>query len=118
MRVLSPLTACTITSPPRPPSPPLGPPNSMNFSRRNATQPFPPSPERMKTLASSRNFMELPLRSLNHYRAQEYIAASPDLALGTAESTAEWRDICSLPLLLAAGAFGADPPRAGDSERG
>jgi hypothetical protein len=35
----------------------LGPPNSRNFSRRNETQPFPPSPERMYTLASSRNFM-------------------------------------------------------------
>src|SRR5262249_27139320 len=57
MRVLSPSTACTITSPPLPPSPPLGPPNSMNFSRRNDTQPFPPLPERTYTLASSRNFM-------------------------------------------------------------
>ena len=35
------------TSPPRPPSPPSGPPYSMNFSRRNETQPSPPSPERM-----------------------------------------------------------------------
>ena len=25
----------------------IGPPNSMNFSRRNETQPLPPSPERM-----------------------------------------------------------------------
>src|SRR3954453_607838 len=29
----------------------------MNFSRRNATTPFPPSPERRKILAWSRNFM-------------------------------------------------------------
>src|SRR6185503_1174148 len=57
MSVFSPSTACTITSPPRPPSPPFGPPNSMNFSRRNDTQPLPPSPERTYTLASSRNFM-------------------------------------------------------------
>src|SRR5215471_5026200 len=57
MSVLSPSTACTITSPPLPPSPPFGPPNSMDFSRRNDTQPLPPSPERTYTLASSRNFM-------------------------------------------------------------
>src|SRR5215472_6286751 len=55
MSVLSPSTACTIASPPLPPSPPFGPPNSMNFSRRNDTQPLPPSPERIETLASSRN---------------------------------------------------------------
>src|SRR3569832_2428686 len=29
----------------------------MNFSRRNATQPFPPLPERTYTLAMSRNLM-------------------------------------------------------------
>src|SRR5690348_14170941 len=29
----------------------------MNFSRRKPMQPFPPLPERMKTLASSRNFI-------------------------------------------------------------
>src|SRR5262245_41489491 len=46
-------------SPPFPPSPPFGPPNSMNFSRRNETQPFPPAPDAMYTLASSRNFMAL-----------------------------------------------------------
>ena len=33
-----------MTSPPRPPSPPEGPPRGTNFSRRNAMQPFPPSP--------------------------------------------------------------------------
>src|SRR5437899_8735553 len=57
MSVLRPATQSAITSPPRPPSPPLGPPNSMNFSRRNATQPLPPSPERTYTLAWSRNFI-------------------------------------------------------------
>src|SRR5579872_4785849 len=57
MRVFSPSTQSTTTSPPLPPSPPSGPPNSMNFSRRNETHPAPPSPERMWTLASSRNFM-------------------------------------------------------------
>src|SRR3984957_6857246 len=58
MSVLRPSTHSATTSPPRPPSPPFGPPNSMNFSRRNETQPAPPSPERMKTLAWSRNFIE------------------------------------------------------------
>src|SRR5271156_4701346 len=57
MSVLRPSTACAITSPPLPPSPPFGPPYSMNFSRRNDTQPLPPSPERIYTLASSRNFI-------------------------------------------------------------
>src|SRR5436190_8314281 len=57
MSVLRPGTASTMTSPPRPPSPPFGPPNSMNFSRRNETQPLPPSPDRIWILASSRNFM-------------------------------------------------------------
>src|SRR6266568_4300675 len=71
MSVLSPSTACTITSPPLPPSPPFGPPNSMNFSRRNDTQPFPPSPERTYTLASSRNFMTHDMRA----RMQKYESA-------------------------------------------
>src|SRR6202021_1599614 len=57
MSVLRPSAHSTTTSPPRPPSPPSGPPNSMNFSRRNETHPAPPSPERMGTLASARNFM-------------------------------------------------------------
>src|SRR3546814_10901984 len=57
MSVLSPSTASTHTSPPRPPSPPFGPPNSMNFSRRKATQPLPPSPLLVKIFASSRNCM-------------------------------------------------------------
>src|SRR5208282_3673367 len=55
--VLRPFTHSTMTSPPRPPSPPSGPPNSMNFSRRNETQPAPPSPERTYILAWSRNFI-------------------------------------------------------------
>src|SRR5215467_3795772 len=71
MSVLSASTACTITSPPLPPSPPFGPPNSTNFSRRNDTQPFPPSPERTYTLASSRNFMTHDMRS----RMQKYESA-------------------------------------------
>src|SRR5579871_5883179 len=57
MSVLRPSAHSTTTSPPRPPSPPSGPPNSMNFSRRNETHPAPPSPERTRTLAWSRNFM-------------------------------------------------------------
>src|SRR3954464_5972415 len=43
--------------PPRPPSPPFGPPNSLYFSWRNETQPFPPSPAAMSMNASSTNFM-------------------------------------------------------------
>src|SRR5438309_567671 len=44
-----------ITSPPLPPSPPDGPPRGTNFSRRNAMQPFPPSPAFTRILASSMN---------------------------------------------------------------
>ena len=40
-------SAMANTWPPRPPSPPLGPPNSLYFSCRNETQPFPPSPAAM-----------------------------------------------------------------------
>src|SRR5437016_1450506 len=50
-------TASAQTSPPRPPFPPFGPPNSMNFSRRKETQPFPPAPLARCTFAMSRNFM-------------------------------------------------------------
>src|SRR5437879_1158055 len=42
-------------SPPLPPSPPEGPPRGTNFSRRKATQPFPPSPAFMRIRASSIN---------------------------------------------------------------
>src|ERR1039458_616447 len=42
-------------SPPLPPSPPDGPPRGMNFSRRNAMQPLPPSPAFTRILASSIN---------------------------------------------------------------
>src|SRR5215470_9151766 len=41
--------------PPLPPSPPEGPPRGTYFSRRNATQPLPPSPAFTKILASSTN---------------------------------------------------------------
>src|SRR5579883_2281420 len=44
-----------MTSPPRPPSPPLGPPRGTYFSRRNATQPLPPSPAFTVMIASSIN---------------------------------------------------------------
>src|SRR5271165_1632687 len=44
-----------ITSPPCPPSPPEGPPRGTNFSRRNAMQPFPPSPALIRIFASSTN---------------------------------------------------------------
>ncbi len=42
------------TLPPLPPLPPDGPPRSINFSRRNATQPAPPSPLRTYMLAVSK----------------------------------------------------------------
>src|ERR1700731_3630289 len=58
-----------MTSPPRPPSPPSGPPNSINFSRRNDRQPAPPSPERIVTLAESRNFMANPSPETELWRA-------------------------------------------------
>src|SRR5215467_9007398 len=41
--------------PPFPPSPPDGPPRGTYFSRRNATQPFPPFPAFTKIFASSTN---------------------------------------------------------------
>src|ERR1051326_7612571 len=44
-----------MTSPPRPPSPPDGPPRGTNFSRRNATQPLPPSPALTRMIAWSMN---------------------------------------------------------------
>src|SRR4051794_37073066 len=43
--------------PPRPPSPPLGPPNSMNFSRRKLAAPAPPCPLWTQILAESRKRM-------------------------------------------------------------
>src|SRR5262250_1417488 len=41
--------------PPCPPSPPDGPPLGTYFSRRNATQPFPPSPPLTNIFAPSTN---------------------------------------------------------------
>src|SRR5271163_2195301 len=41
--------------PPSPPSPPEGPPRGTYFSRRNATQPLPPSPAFTEIFASSTN---------------------------------------------------------------
>src|SRR5690606_29304490 len=46
------------TEPPSPPSPPLGPPFSMNFSRRKLIMPLPPSPAFTEIDTSSTNFME------------------------------------------------------------
>ena len=48
-------SATSQTSPPLPPSPPLGPPNATGPSRRNDTQPAPPSPPRTFSWASSTN---------------------------------------------------------------
>src|SRR5437879_4287338 len=49
--------------PPRPPSPPEGPPRGTYFSRRNATQPFPPSPAFTEIFASSTNILHSSLDS-------------------------------------------------------
>src|SRR4051812_18752716 len=46
-----------VAGPPPPRPPPLGPPNSMNFSRRKLRQPLPPSPLRTQILAWSRKRM-------------------------------------------------------------
>src|SRR4030095_11060194 len=54
-------SATTHTLPPRPPSPPSGPPLGMNFSRRNEAQPLPPSPATTSIVASSMNFMLIPI---------------------------------------------------------
>src|SRR5579863_3528488 len=43
--------------PPCPPSPPEGPPRGTYFSRRNATQPFPPPPALTEIRASSTNML-------------------------------------------------------------
>src|SRR5437868_12944280 len=43
--------------PPSPPSPPLGPPFSMNFSRRKLMHPLPPSPAFTRIDTSSTNFI-------------------------------------------------------------
>src|SRR5579859_3106162 len=51
--------------PPRPPSPPEGPPRGTYFSRRNATQPFPPSPAFTEIFASSTNILHSSLRTLS-----------------------------------------------------
>src|SRR5690606_9383897 len=45
------------TEPPSPPSPPLGPPFSMNFSRRKLIIPLPPSPAFTCIDTSSTNFI-------------------------------------------------------------
>src|ERR1700761_5309254 len=50
-------------SPPWPPSPPEGPPRGTNFSRRNAMQPFPPSPAFTRIRASSINILLLVYRT-------------------------------------------------------
>src|SRR5262244_1778294 len=50
-------SASSTTEPPLPPSPPLGPPRSTNFSRLNATAPFPPSPALTEIRTRSTNFM-------------------------------------------------------------
>src|SRR5574340_1399742 len=50
----------STTSPPSPPSPPAGPPRGMNFSRRQATAPSPPSPAFTWMRTSSTNFIGSP----------------------------------------------------------
>src|SRR5664280_2846496 len=55
--VFRPRSATSVTLPPSPPSPPEGPPRGTNFSRRNATQPFPPSPPTTWMTASSMNML-------------------------------------------------------------
>jgi hypothetical protein len=46
-------------APPAPPSPPEGPPFGTNFSRRNATHPFPPLPAFRWIVASSMNILKV-----------------------------------------------------------
>src|ERR1700730_7491657 len=55
MRVLVCGRATIKIAPPCPPSPPLGPPRGTNSSRRNARQPFPPSPATTWMSTSSTN---------------------------------------------------------------
>src|SRR4051812_19696745 len=47
----------TVMLPPLPPSPPEGPPYGTPSSRRNAAEPFPPSPALTSMIASSMNCM-------------------------------------------------------------
>ena len=49
-------SATSQMSPPLPPSPPFGPPNATGPSRRNDTQPAPPSPPRTLSWHSSTNW--------------------------------------------------------------
>ena len=56
-------SATSQTSPPLPPSPPFGPPNATGPSRRNDTQPAPPSPPRTFSWASSTNPLIGPLEA-------------------------------------------------------
>src|SRR5579859_730978 len=63
--------------PPLPPSPPLGPPRGTYFSRRNATQPLPPSPAFIEIFASSTN-----IKCLCVMR-QRYGYRRPSSSLGT-----------------------------------
>ena len=54
INVFKPSIHSIITFPPLPPLPPLGPPNSIYFSRRKLTHPFPPLPELIKSFDWSR----------------------------------------------------------------
>ena len=55
MKVLNPSSTINTTLAPRPPSPPAGPPFGTYFSLLNATNPFPPSPDRTNIFTSSKN---------------------------------------------------------------
>src|ERR1700722_17324982 len=58
-------------SPPSPPSPPEGPPRGTYFSRRNATQPSPPSPAFIDIFASSANTYSPASRTGKHPKSIE-----------------------------------------------
>src|SRR5450631_209650 len=76
-----PEVASNTTSPPLPPSPPLGPPNSIYFSRRKATQPAPPCPDVANRVTSSINLTLIPLTLLGKQNTLH--AAGPEMrALG------------------------------------
>src|SRR5262249_60085031 len=93
MRVLRLAPHSTHPSPPLPPSPPSGPPNSMNFSRRNDTQPAPPSPERTNTRAESRNFIAAGLSSSAREARGRFVAEPQALGprLATEAEVVAWR---------------------------
>src|SRR5437867_3183255 len=72
-----------VRSSPGPPSPPQGPPRGTYFSRRKATQPFPPPPALTRIFASSMNIVSYQPSALSY---QLSVLAALRLNFGLTES--------------------------------